>query len=199
MANWCNTDYRVLGNRDDIEKLYGILERLEGKNEPGTFRHFGSLWLGNIIKELGGDPGKVYCRGQVTSFAYDREKELLLVEVESAWREQSEAREFIQSRLPGIQVYWISEEPGEFIYEKHDRLENPFWPENFIFEFCGGGIREERMFFETLDQAAEYISNFIGKELKPSKDEIDKALEEYALSREDADDTSWAFCEYAKV
>lgn len=113
MSNTCFTTYKVVSeNKKDVTKLFKTIKRLDGRKTPLVKNGWydPKLWLGCLVKALGGDPNKVYCRGTITF--YEMEDDVLTLHTETAWAEMSETRHFIESCFPGMKIYYIEEESG---------------------------------------------------------------------------------------
>ena len=64
MPNWCTTSYALTGGRKEVRSLYRRMKRLQERKTPLVPNGFGLNWLGCLVKSLGADPEKVYCRGE---------------------------------------------------------------------------------------------------------------------------------------
>lgn len=113
MSNTCFTTYKVVSeNKKDVTKLFKTIKRLDGRKTPLVKNGWydPKLWLGCLVKALGCDPQKVYCRGTITF--YEMEDDVLTLNTETAWAEMSETRHFIESCFPGMKIFYIEEESG---------------------------------------------------------------------------------------
>lgn len=87
MANWAYTAYHATGDKEQIQKLYSVMDELECMKAPGLHKHgFGPSWLGNLVIKLGGDWEKVYCRGYWDNLLLHDDGSVSF-SVESAWDE----------------------------------------------------------------------------------------------------------------
>ena len=59
MPNWCFTTYKIVGDIKEIHDLNNKLMKLDNMKEPLVPNGFGNLWLGCLVKILGGDAEKV--------------------------------------------------------------------------------------------------------------------------------------------
>ncbi|WP_044270234.1 hypothetical protein, partial [Bacteroides timonensis] len=73
MANWCSTDYQIVGKQQNVEKLFREMQKVLGtdRNDKKDAMSFvpDPSWLGYIVSDiLGIDPEKecVPCRGSVS-------------------------------------------------------------------------------------------------------------------------------------
>ena len=74
-SNTCFTTYKVVSeNKKDVTKLFKTIKRLEKRKTPLVKNGWydPKLWLGCLVKALGGDPQKVYCRGTITLYEIGR-------------------------------------------------------------------------------------------------------------------------------
>lgn len=164
MPNWCYTVYKCTGKKKDLKKLHDTLDKLKNK-EPIAKSDFGSLWLGCVVVALGGKWEDVRCRGQITDFYLDPDGKVLTIIQETAWCEQVEFREFLESVYPGMKIYYQEEEPGNCVYYTNDSCGN-FFKEKYILDYCNE--LENKVgygYYVTLTQVFDEVENFIGKSL----------------------------------
>ena len=105
MPNWCSTRYRLTG--EGAVKLNNLIE----ENKRSEKENWD--WLGHIVRQLGGDEGKLYCRGWISD--YELKDDELTIYCETAWGELNEWREFVNEKLD-THIYYIAEEPGNEVY-----------------------------------------------------------------------------------
>lgn len=67
MPNWCDVVYKIKGK--DINKLFKIIERLENDEDLRLNKESG-IWIGDIIYQLGGNPGLKYEFPEIKSTNY---------------------------------------------------------------------------------------------------------------------------------
>lgn len=197
MPNWCYTDYVVEGRESEVAALHKIIQDLEAREESLLPNGFGKLWLGNLVHILGGDWEKIYCRGLILD--YSLESGILRLNVESAWGEMDETRHFIQSKYPGLKIYYQSEESGMCIYETNDK-NGLYFSDKWILDFCD----ESRNlylyeYFKDLPAVKQYLKEHgvFTKDVFPSKEAITAALEE--IQEERPDDISYMFEEFKVI
>lgn len=194
MPNWCNTDYCILGSKKELSDLNKKMEKLENRKKSLVKNGFGNTWLGNLVKSLGGDWEKVYCRGQWMNREYNKEKNTLNFTTETAWREMDEWRKFIESCYTTIRILYVAEEPGCGIYQTND-LDGVFFKDKYILDYS-----EDVEYFENIDQAVEFIENLIGIKIEDkSVNGIQKALDNYVEENEDEEDLFFSFNEFEEV
>ncbi|MBM6864559.1 hypothetical protein H6A66_05160 [Bacteroides caecigallinarum] len=194
MPNWCSTEYYVVGSKKELSDLNEKMEKLENRKESLVKNGFGNTWLGNLVKLLGGDWEKVYCRGQWMCRVYNKENNSLTFTTETAWCEMDEWREFIESCYKTIKMLYVTEEPGCGIYQTND-LEGVFFKDKYVLDYT-----EDVEYFETIDQAVEFIEELIGLKIEnKTVNGIQGKLDEYVEKNEDEEDLFFSFHEFEEV
>ena len=192
MSNTCFTSYKVVSeNKKDVTKLFKTIKRIDGRKTPLVENGWydPKLWLGCLVKALGGDPNKVYCRGTITF--YEMEDDVLTLHTETAWAEMSETRHFIESCFPGMKIYYIEEESGCEIFNTNDS-EGIYFKDRYYLD----GF-DDSEYFETLEEAAVYVKEIVGHEVEATVKAIDKALSDYVEEHEEDDpDCYYSFHEF---
>ena len=195
MSNTCFTTYKVVSeNKKDVTQLFKTIKRLDGRKTPLVKNGWydPKLWLGCLVKALGGDPQKVYCRGTITF--YEMEDDVLTLNTETAWAEMSETRHFIESCFPGMKIYYIEEESGCERFYTNDS-EGIYFKDRYYLD----GF-DDSEYFETLEEAAKYVKEIIGHDVEADFDAIDKALSDYVEEHEEDDpDCYYSFHEFKEV
>ena len=198
MPNWCETTYKIVGPLKSRKAFIAMLDHLNSLPEPLVPNGFGKLWLGCIVSYLGGNWEKIYCRGKILN--YRRIRGLIILDVESAWGELSETREFLASKFPDLQFYYQSEEPGMMVFTTNDN-EGKYCQERYILDFSD----ESRegcyywIYFGTLHAAARFVSFHCleGRKVKPTMEGIREALDDY--QNEKPDSVSYLFEEFKVI
>ena len=180
MPNWCDTTYKCVGSAKEVAELNTILERMNQRKEPIHPNGFGTLWLGELVIELGFDWEKYRCRGEITDFNYDGEG-LLTIYQNTAWCEQEGVRKAIQERFPTIKVYFREEESGCEVYYTND-LSGDWFPEKFLLD--GEDVWE---YFERLEELSKFLNDRYGLTTKADLEDIQMQLNEYVEGYEDED------------
>lgn len=194
MPNWCSTDYYVLGSKKELSDLNRKMERLGNRKKSLIKNDFGNTWLGNLVKSLGGDLEKVYCRGEWMCREYNKEKNTLTFTTETAWREMDEWRKFIESCYKTIKLLFVTEELGCGIYQTNDK-DRVFFKSKYILDYG-----EDIEYFETIDQAVEFIENLIGLKIEDKTvNGIQRAMDNYVEKNEDEEDLFFSFHEFEEV
>ena len=66
MPNWCSVTYAcITKDEKEAKKLYNAIYSMDKSRNPLAESDFGKLWLGCFVKQLGGDEGKIRCRGEI--------------------------------------------------------------------------------------------------------------------------------------
>lgn len=176
MANTCFTTYKCVSeNPKDLKKLYRTLQYMDNRKTPvvtnGWFNP--KRWLGCLVKALGGDPKKIYCRGEICD--YELEDDVLTINMETAWSEMTETRHFIESVFPGMKIYYVEEECGCEIYSTND-ADGLFFSDRYYLD-SDGAVDEH--YFETIGELTEVISEIVGHAVGENFKECEKALEDH--------------------
>lgn len=194
MSNTCFTTYKVVSEKKkDITKLYKTLQRMTKRKTPIVPNRWydAKLWLGCLVKALGGDPDKIYCRGTITHF--EMEDGILSIDTETAWAEMEETMHFIESCFPGMKIYYIEEESGCERFYINDNEGIYFKSRYYLDGF------EESEYFETLDEAAKYVKEIVGHEVEATFKAIEAALNKYMEEHEEEDDMYYYFHKFHVV
>ena len=173
MPNWSFNTYKCVGDIKEILDLNNKLMELDNMKEPLEPNGFGNLWLGCLVKILGGDAEKVYCRGDITEFSYNEEDDVLTIDTQTAWNEMEEVRFFLKKVYPSLEIYYYEEEPGCEIYQTNDR-HGRFFPQRFILDDLDG---EGPEYYEDIDSLLEAASEAMNLKLDSMAD-LNEAIEE---------------------
>ena len=160
MPNWCDTQYKIIGKKEEVQDLYSKIQQLQNMEEPLEPNGFGNLWLGCLLTILGGDWEKVYCRGKIIDFSLD--DGVLSINTETAWSEMQEVRQFIQQNYPSLEIFYYEEEPGWGIYQTNDH-DKRFFSFRYILDDLEGDGPE---YYDDTDPLLKAASEIFGKELK---------------------------------
>ena len=192
MPNWCDTSYKCVGDPKEVRKLNSVLKYMEKRKTSILSNGFGKMWLGNLVYKLGGNWEELRCRGEITDFSLD--SNVLTINQQTAWCEQEGVRLIIEQTFPSIKVYYLEQESGCEVFCTND-ASGEYFPERYFLDSY-----EDWEYFETLDDAAKFVSNIIGHEVEPSVDEIDKALDKYVEEHEEEnEDIFYSFHEFKVV
>lgn len=180
MPNWASTCYVMEAKPEQAKELYDKIDSLTKMEKPLVENGFGKLWMGCLVNLLGGDWNKVYCRGEIID--YNLTDDHVSIECETAWDEMPEFRHFIEQQYPGSKIYYQVEECGNEVYATND-ADGEFFKDRYCLDSYDG-----LEYFETIEEAAKYIGEKIGREPKPDFTEIDKAIDDYLEEHDDDED-----------
>ena len=190
MANQSDVVYKCIGDPKEVRSLYKIINANDKRKTSRVKNGFGTLWIGNIIDALGEDWEKLRCRGEI--IGYHIENNLLTIYQSTAWCEQEGFRECIEKKFPSIKVYYREEEPGCDVYYTNDADRN-YFPERYLLN-----NNDEPLYFNTIEEAAEYVSGIVNQKVEAIMEAIEKALDNYEEEHED-DDVYFSFHEFQVV
>ena len=190
MANQSDVVYKCIGDPKEVRSLYKIINANDKRKTSRVKNGFGTLWIGNIIDALGEDWEKLRCRGEI--IGYHIENNLLTIYQSTAWCEQEGFRECIEKKFPSIKVYYREEEPGCDVYYTNDADKN-YFPERYLLN-----NNDEPLYFNTIEEAAEYVSGIVNQKVEAIMEAIEKALDNYEEEHED-DDVYFSFHEFQVV
>ena len=190
MANQSDVVYKCIGDSKEVRSLYKIINANDKRKTSRVKNGFGTLWIGNIIDALGEDWEKLRCRGEI--IGYHIENNLLTIYQSTAWCEQEGFRECIEKKFPSIKVYYREEEPGCDVYYTNDADRN-YFPERYLLN-----NNDEPLYFNTIEEAAEYVSGIVNQKVEANMTAIEKALDEYEEENKD-EDVYFSFHEFQVV
>ena len=176
MPNWCDTTYKCVGDPKEVRALHKVLKYIDRRKTTIVRNGFGKWWLGNIVTKLGGKWEDYCCRGEITGYSFDGD--VLEITQYTAWCEQEGVRRIIQEKFPGIKVYYREEEPGCEVYYTNDTTGN-YFPESYFLDSY-----DEQRYFETIEDAAESVSEIVGCAVEATVNAIQEALEKYVEQKE---------------
>ena len=181
MANWASTSYRIEGSKEDLEKVYNVIDKFMSERRKPIEVNASSEWEGNIIRALGATDEQMknnYLRGFIEE--YEMDGDIIRIEAEEAWG-TTDFRQVLAQLMPELTIYYIVEEPGCEVYATND-ADGKYFPERFYVDaYVNGDYQSE--YFETEEQAMTYVANLLGKK-EVSKNE----LENWNECHEDDDD-----------
>lgn len=148
---------------------------------------FGKLWLGNLVHKLGGDWKELRCRGEITDFSLDGN--VLTINQMTAWCEQEGVREIIERTYPSIKVYFMAQESGCDVFCTND-ASGEYFPEWYFLD-----SNEDWEYFETLEDAAAYVSKIVEHDVEPNVTAIQEALDA-CVEEHDDEDLFYSFHEF---
>lgn len=90
-------------------------------------------------------------------------------------------------------VYYREEEPGCGVYHTND-ASGKYFPKRYYLD----SYDNDSEHFTTIEEAAAYVSGIIGKDVKPDKNAVGEALDEYMEEQND-EDVRYSFHEFTVV
>lgn len=170
MANWASTSYRIEGSKEDLEKVYNVIDEFMSERRKPVQVDASNEWEGNIIRALGATDEQMknnYLRGFIEE--YEMDGDIIRIEAEEAWG-TTDFRQVLAQLMPELTIYYIVEEPGCEVYATND-ADGKYFPERFYVDaYVNGDYQSE--YFETEEQAMTYVANLLGKK-EVSKNELE--------------------------
>ena len=170
MANWASTSYRIEGSKEDLEKVYNVIDEFMSERRKPIEVNASSEWEGNIIRALGATDEQMknnYLRGFIEE--YEMDGDIIRIEAEEAWG-TTDFRQVLAQLMPELTIYYIVEEPGCEVYATND-ADGKYFPKRFYVDaYVNGDYQSE--YFETEEQAMTYVANLLGKK-EVSKNELE--------------------------
>ena len=192
MPNWCDTTYKCVGDPKEVRALHKVLKYIDGRKTTIVRNGFGKWWLGNLVTKLGGKWEDYRCRGEIIDYSLDGD--ILIISQSTAWCEQEGVRRIIQEKFPSIKVYYREEEPGCEVYYTNDTT-GDYFPEPYFLDSY-----DEQQYFETIEEAAECVSEIVGHTVKTTINAIQEALEKYAeLKESSGEEVFYSFHEFKVI
>lgn len=170
MANWASTSYRIEGSKENLEKVYNVIDEFMSERRKPVQVDASNEWEGNIIRALGATDEQMknnYLRGFIEE--YEMDGDIIRIEAEEAWG-TTDFRHVLAQLMPELTIYYIVEEPGCEVYATND-AEGKYFPERFYVDaYVNGDYQSE--YFDTEEQAMTYVANLLGKQ-EVSKNELE--------------------------
>lgn len=190
MPNWASITYKCVGDPKEIRQLHGVLKYIEKRKTTIVPNGFGKWWLGNLVTKLGGNWENYSCRGDIVDYSQE-DKNTLFIWQNTAWGEQEGVRRIIEEKLPSIKVYFLEEEPGckQFTTNSYEHFPEKYFIDSY----------DEPMYFDNLTDAARYVSEIVGHDVKASEMAIAQAIDDFLEEHKDDDDTWYSFHTFIEV
>lgn len=176
MANWASTSYRIEGSKNDLERVFNVIDDFMTDKRKPVEENASKEWEGNIVRVLGATDEQMeknYLRGFIEEYEYDGDT--IRIEAEEAWG-ATDFRHVLTKLMPDLTIYYFVEEPGFEVYATND-AESKYFIERFYVDACVNGNYESD-YFETEKQAMAYVAELLGKE-EVSKGELKNWNEEH--------------------
>lgn len=193
MPNWCDTTYKCVGEKKEVESLYNLIQQMENTDKSIVENGFGKMWLGNLVILLGCDWKEYRCRGEI--YSYMLEHDVLTICQSTAWCEQEGVRHAIEEKFPSIKVYYLDEEPGCEHFCTNDSSGICF-PMRYRVENYN-----ETDDFNNLEEVAEYFSELTEQPVAADLDTIQACIKDYVtkMQQEEDEDYQCLLYEYRLV
>lgn len=164
MANICTSDYRIVGETAELDKLYSLMKEIEQTAEESHYL------VGVIIKALNGDsiPDNLYVKGDWSNL--ERQEDCISFHQESSWETLYQAWDFICSKFDGLTAYFIGEEPGFDVFVKRENTEKGWFTDNYQLDAYSPDDEYCTEYFCSLQDALSFINKKFNKELKQEED-----------------------------
>ena len=118
---------------------------------------------------------------------YSLDGNVLTINQETAWCEQEGVRRIIEEKFPSIKVYFMEEESGCGVFYTNDSS-GDYFPERYFLDSY-----EDCEYFETIEEAAKYVSEIVDQSVNAVSQALDDYIEEY---EEDNSDLFYSFHEF---
>ena len=169
MANWASTSYRIEGSKNELERVFNVIDDFMTDKRKPVRENASKEWEGNIVRVLGATDEQMennYLRGFIQE--YEMDGDIISIEADEAWG-ATDFRHVLTKLMPDLTVYYIVEEPGCEVYATND-AESKYFTDKFYVDACVNGNYESG-YFETEKQAMAYAAELLGKE-EVSKGEL---------------------------
>lgn len=180
MPNWCDCTYKCVGVLKEVRSLHKALKYIDKRKTSIIKNSLGKWWLGNLVVKLGGNWKKYRYRSEITY--YELDGNILTICQNTAWCEQEGVREIIEEKFPSIRVYYREKKCECGVYYTNDARDE-YFPERYYLD----SYNDDSEYFTTIKEATVYVSEIMGKDVKPDKNAIGEALDEYMEEQNDED------------
>lgn len=181
MSNPAFMSVSIVGDRRQMRSLYQKMIRLQNRKEPLIENgfYYPKRWLGNLVARLGGDWHELYCRGTWDYLKINNKS--LYFFTESAWQAPFDVLHLIKKVYPGLEIYFSAEGDGWDTYLTND-AERRFFTSRFELD-----MPPENDYYDTIEEVAELVGNYIGKKIEPTKEAVYAAIDDWEMQNEDMD------------
>lgn len=171
----------IIGDRREMRSLYGKMLRLQNRKkslvENGFY--YSKRWLGNLIVRLGGDYHEMDCRGTWDDLKMTHKS--LYFFTESAWHAPFDILKLIQKVYPGLEIYFSALGDGWDSYLTNDK-DGRFFTSRYELD-----MPPENDYYDTIEEVAERIGNYLGRHVEPTKEAVYAAIDEFEENNDDMD------------
>lgn len=166
------------GDQRQLKSLYGKMKRLQERKEPlvkNDYYH-SKQWLGNLVKRLGANYNKVYCRG--TWDCLKMNEKTLYFTTETASQPPFRLLKLIASVYPSLSFYFEAEGDDWDCLLTND-VEGIFFPYHYLVDSDMG-----YEYFIELEEVCQFLSpriTIVGQ----SEDNLYEAIDEWEENNND--------------
>lgn len=166
MANICDTEYRIYGPKKDLDTIYETIVQMQND---------GIVELDELVNRLGGKSADMRRRGEIRDLDYDDLACKLSIYQNTAWREQSDVRHFLEERFPDITIYYLDEEPGCGWFVTND-MNKEVWDCEYVLDDSKTGTE----YYSSIKEIADYINDVYNpaNRAEPNEDSIWNVMEQ---------------------
>lgn len=188
MPTLCNTTYKCVGDKKEIQSLYYLIQQMQQSDKPIIENESGNMWLGNLVTLLGADWNQYSCRGKITFYLL--EDNVLTIEQETAWLEQKGIRELINDKFPSIKVYFTDENFEDYYFSTNDK-DGIYCKHRYFIDSSEDGFME----FDDIESLAEFVSKMTESKINADLIEVRATIAEYTDKIEEAGD-DYFYCNF---
>lgn len=171
MANWYDTNYVFVGDKDDIEALYDKLKEIEAAADPNENDDYDIHWLGRVVEALGGNVKEIPCRGEW--YGLEKRDGRVYFNTSTANGNCNGVMDLICEYYESLKYFYrfdgdypsTNDKKGKYFEHYKIDLETPE----------GEGYEE---YFATEKEALKFLSEKTGRELS-SKEDVDNLRHEW--------------------
>ena len=171
----------IVGDRKEMRSLYGKMLRLQNRKkllvENGFY--YPKRWLGNLVVRLGTDWHEVDCRGTWDDLKMTHKS--LYFFTETAWQAPFDVLRLIQKKYPGLEIYFSALGDGWETYLTNDK-DGRFFTSRYELD-----MPPENDYYDTIEEVAECIGNYLGRHVEPTKEAVYAAIDEFDENNDDID------------
>ena len=171
----------IVGDRKEMRSLYGKMQRLQNRKKSLIKNgfYYSKRWLGNLIVRLGGDYHEMDCRGTWDDLKMTHKS--LYFFTEAAWHAPFHILKLIQKVYPGLEIYFSALGDGWETYLTNDK-DGRFFTSRYELD-----MPPENDFYDTIEEVAERIGNYLGRHVEPTKEAVYAAIDEFDENNDDMD------------
>lgn len=181
MSNPAFMSVCIVGDRKEMRSLYGKMLRLQNRKKPLVENgfYYPKRWLGNLVVRLGTDWHEVDCRGTWDDLKMTHKS--LYFFTETAWQAPFDVLRLIQKKYPGLEMFFSAVGDGWDSYLTNDK-DGRFFTSRYELD-----MPPENDYYDTIDEVAERISNYLGRHVEPTKEAVYAAIDEFDENNDDID------------